>query len=247
MKGVILAGGLGSRLYPMTAVTNKHLLPVFDRPMIFHPVQTLIRSGIDEILIVTGGEHTGGFMKLLGDGRKVGAKRLYYAYQEGEGGIADALSRAEAFVDGDSMCMILGDNIFQHDLRPQVESFERTGRGARVLLKEVPDPERFGVAEIQGDRVVGIVEKPMVPASSYAVVGAYLYDHRVWDIIRNLEPSKRGELEITDVNNQYIAWGDLSYDMVRGWWIDAGTPESLLRASSLVAESAGTSRLAAVS
>ena len=235
MKGVVLAGGLGTRLLPMTAVTNKHLLPIYDRPMIFYPVQTLIRSGIDEILVVTGGDHGGGFMKLLGDGRKIGARRLYYAYQEGEGGIADALARAEPFAANDAICVILGDNLFECDFRPQVARFERTGQGARILLKEVPDPHRFGVAEIRGDRVVRILEKPDDPPSNYAVVGAYFYDSQVFDIIQTLKPSGRGELEITDVNNHYLCRGELSYDMVTGWWADAGTPESLLRVANLVA------------
>jgi glucose-1-phosphate thymidylyltransferase len=219
----------------MTAVTNKHLLPIFDRPMIFYPVETLVRSGIDEILIVTGGDHAGGFLKLLGDGKKLGVKRLYFAYQEGEGGIADALARAEDFVDGDSVCVILGDNLFENGLAQQVARFDEVGRGARVLLKEVPDPQRFGIAEIDGERVVRIIEKPVQPPSSFAVVGAYFYDPRVFDIIKTLVPSGRGELEITDVNNQYIKWGDLSYDFVSGWWGDAGTPESMLRVANLIA------------
>ena len=237
MKGVVLAGGLGTRLLPMTAITNKHLLPIFDRPMIFYPVTTLVKSGIDEILVVVGGDHGGGFLKILGDGRKLGVKRLYYTYQEGEGGIADALARAEGFAAGDSVFVILGDNIFQQDLRVQVESFIKHGSGARVLLKEVPDPERFGVAEIESERVVRIVEKPTHPPSNLAVVGAYLYDNRVFDITRNLEPSARGELEITDVNNTYIKWNEMTYDTVSGWWADAGTPDSMLRVSRLVAES----------
>jgi len=219
----------------MTTVTNKHLLPIFDRPMIFFPVQTLIRSGIDEILIVTGGDHAGGFLKLLGDGRKIGARRLYYAYQEGEGGIADAMSRAEGFANGESICVILGDNVFEHDLAAQVARFEGVGCGARVLLKEVPDPERFGVAEITGNRVRRIVEKPLRPVSNLAVVGAYFYDHRVFEIVKTLHPSARGELEITDVNSWYLECGELTYDMVDGWWADAGTPQSLLRVSNLVA------------
>lgn len=235
MKGVILAGGLGTRLMPMTAVMNKHLLPVYDRPMIFYPVQTLIRSGIDEILIVTGGDHGGAFMKLLGDGSAVGARRLYYAYQDGERGIADALARAEDFAAGSPVCVLLGDNIFERDLGRQLARFREEPHGARVLLKEVPDPERFGVAEIDGDRVVRIVEKPTAPTSYYAVVGAYFYDHRVFQIVDGLEPSERGELEITDVNNHYLARGELGYDFVEGWWTDAGTPESLLNVSNRVA------------
>jgi glucose-1-phosphate thymidylyltransferase len=235
MKGVVLAGGLGSRLLPMTMVTNKHLLPVFDRPMIFFPVQTLIQSGIRDIVIVVGGDHAGGFLKLLGDGRKMGARRLYYAYQEGEGGIADALARAEAFADGESVCVILGDNIFERNLAAQVARFEELECGARLLLKQVPDPERFGIAEVSGHRVTGIVEKPVRPTSNLAVVGAYFYDHRVFEIIKTVRPSGRGELEITDVNNIYLSRGELTYDMVDGWWADAGTPESLLHVANLVA------------
>lgn len=235
MKGVVLAGGLGTRLAPMTRVVNKHLLPVFDRPMVFYPIQTLVRSGVRDILVVTGGEHAGGFLRLLGDGREIGARRLHFAYQEGEGGIADALGRAQAFAAGDPIMVLLGDNVFEHDLSTQVASFLEEPDGARVLLKEVRDPERYGVAEVEGDQVVRIVEKPTVPPSSYAVVGAYLYDSRVFEIIRSLEPSDRGELEITDVNNRYLEMGLLSCDFVDGWWIDAGTPESLLEAAALVA------------
>jgi len=235
MKGVVLAGGLGSRLLPMTGVTNKHLLPVFDRPMIFFPIQTLVRSGIQDILIVVGGDHGGGFLKLLGDGHRIGARRLYYAYQEGEGGIADALARAEDFAGGESVCVILGDNVFERDLAAHVTRFRQVESGARLLLKEVPDPERFGVAEVANNRVVRIVEKPSHPLSNLAVVGAYFYDSRVFDIIKTLRPSGRGELEITDVNNTYLKEGKLSYDIVDGWWADAGTPESLLRVANLVA------------
>jgi glucose-1-phosphate thymidylyltransferase len=235
MKGVVLAGGLGTRLLPMTAVTNKHLLPIYDRPMIFYPVQTLVQSGIDEILIVTGGDHAGGFLKLLGDGKKLGIRRLYYAYQEGEGGVADALLRAEGFALGEPVCVILGDNIFEHDLRAQVDRFSEVGQGARVLLKEVSDPGRFGIPELKGDRVVRIVEKPANPPSKYAVVGVYLCDHRVFDIVKCLEPSQRGELEIADVINQYIEWGELSYDFVDGWWFDAGTPDAMVQAAQLIA------------
>ena len=237
MKGVVLAGGLGTRLQPMTRVINKHLLPVFDRPMIFYPVETLIRSGIDEILIVTGGDHAGGCLKLLGDGRQLGARQLYYAYQEGEGGIADALARAAGFGRGDAICVMLGDNIFEHALGPQVARFREHPHGARVLLKEVPDPERYGVAELLNGRVARIVEKPTNPPSNYAVVGAYFYDADVFDLIETLQPSARGELEITDVNNLYLQRGELTYDFVCGWWTDAGTPESLLQATTLVAGS----------
>jgi glucose-1-phosphate thymidylyltransferase len=232
VKGVILAGGLGSRLHPLTRVTNKHLLPVYDRPMIHYPVEALVSAGITDILIVTGGSNSGDFLKLLRNGREFGLKHLNYTYQEGEGGIADALSLAEYFVDGDPVCVVLGDNIFENGIGPVVTGYP--GSGARVLLAEVEDPERFGVPEIDGDRIVRIEEKPAAPKSQYAVTGVYVYDHRVFEIIRGLEPSARGELEITDVNNRYIEWGALTYGVVDGWWTDAGTFESLHRASTLV-------------
>lgn len=233
MKGVILAGGLGTRLHPLTRVTNKHLLPVYDKPMIFYPIEALIDAGVTDILIVTGGSNSGDFLKLLGNGKEFGLKHLNYTYQEGEGGIADALSLAEYFADGDPICVVLGDNIFQKGIRPAIVDYP--GAGARVLLARVDDPERFGVPEIEGDQIVRIEEKPKQPKSRYAVTGVYVYDHRVFDIIRGLEPSARGELEITDVNNQYIDWGALTYGTVDGWWTDAGTFESLHRASTLVA------------
>jgi glucose-1-phosphate thymidylyltransferase len=239
MRGVILAGGLGTRLDPMTRVTNKHLLPVYDRPMIYYPIQQLVHAGLTRILVVTGGEHAGDFLRLMGNGKEFGLRHLDYTYQEGEGGIAEALGLAEHFADGDAVCVILGDNLFQNPVAPHVEAFRRQGGGGRILLKEVEDPERFGVAELEGDRVVRVEEKPARPRSSYAVTGCYLYDDRVFDIIRTLEPSERGELEITDVNNDYIARGEMSYGIVEGWWTDAGTVASLHRASRLVAESDG--------
>jgi len=235
VKGVVLAGGLGTRLLPMTRVTNKHLLPVYDRPMIHYPLQTLVEAGISEILLVTGGNHAGDFLRLLGNGRDVGLKHLHYAYQEGEGGIAAALALAEDFADGEAVCVMLGDNLLQRSIRPAVERFARTGRGGLVLLKEVPDPERFGVPVFQDGRIVTIEEKPEAPRSRCAVIGVYLYDARVFEIIRTLTPSGRGELEITDVNNRYLAWGELDFDYVDGWWTDAGTVESLYRAVTLVA------------
>ena len=231
----MLAGGLGSRLSPMTRVTNKHLLPVYDRPMIFYPLQTLVDAGISEILLVTGGNNAGDFLRLLGNGHEFGLRHLNYTYQEGEGGIADALSLAEHFADGEPICVILGDNIVQHSIRPAVEAYGARGRGATILLKEVPDPERFGVPVFEGDRITGIVEKPAKPASRYAVIGIYMYDARVFEIIRGLSPSARGELEITDVNNRFLAWGELSHQVIDGWWSDAGTVESLYRAATLVA------------
>ena len=236
MKGVILGGGLGSRLYPLTHATNKHLLPIYDRPMVFYPIATLVHAGIDEVIIVTGGPHAGDFLRLLGNGKEFGLKHLNYSYQEGEGGIAAALSLAEHFADGDRVCVILGDNVIEGSIAPAAERFRRQPSGARVLLKEVPDAERFGVAELDGDRVVSIEEKPARPKSNYAVTGIYFYDAQVFDMIRTLKPSGRGELEITDVNNWYLGRGQLACEILDGWWTDAGTFESLHRAGNLVAE-----------
>jgi glucose-1-phosphate thymidylyltransferase len=236
VKGVILAGGLGSRLRPLTKVTNKHLLPVYDKPMIFYPIETLCRAGINDIMIVTGGNSAGDFLRLLGNGREFGLKDIAYTYQEGEGGIADALKLCENFVDGDRVAVVLGDNIMKDDITPFVRKFEKQKSGARILLKEVTDPQRFGVPVLQGDRIVAIEEKPDLPKSSYAVTGVYMYDERVFEYCKLLKPSARGELEITDVNNRYIADGDLYYDILDGWWTDAGTFESLQYASLKVAE-----------
>ena len=240
MKGIVLAGGTGSRLFPLTKITNKHLLPIFDKPMIYYPIQTLVEAGIKDILLVTGGRNSGDFLRLLANGKEFGLAHLNYTYQEGEGGIADALGLAEHFADGEKICVILGDNIIEGSIREAVEAFERQERGARILLKEVPDAERFGVAEMQGDRIVGIEEKPAKPKSHHAVIGIYLYDGTVFDKVRTLVPSGRGELEITDVNNAYIREGTMSYSHLSGWWTDAGTFESLLRAANLVANSRGT-------
>ncbi len=237
MKGVILAGGLGSRLLPLTRVTNKHLLPVYDRPMIYYPIQCLLNAGINEILLVTGGDHAGDFLRLLGNGKALGIRHLEYTYQEGEGGIADALKLAEDFADGGKVCVILGDNIIEKNIKHAVADFFTQPTGAKVLLKEVDDPQRFGVAKFDGDRIVGIIEKPKDPPSRFAVTGIYLYDNDVFDIARTLRPSDRGELEITDVNNAYLERGDLTSAMLDGWWTDAGTFESLHRASRLAAES----------
>jgi len=236
IRGVILAGGLGSRLHPLTDVTNKHLLPVYNRPMIYYPVQTLVEAGIHDILIVTGGNNAGDFLRLLGNGKQFGLKHINYTYQKGEGGIAEALSLAEHFAHGGKVVVILGDNIIEKGIGKSVEAFRKQDDGARVLLKEVEDPERFGVAEVRGDRLVGIEEKPKKPKSRYIVTGIYMYDARVFDIIRTLKPSGRGELEITDVNNAYIQRGEMQYDLLEGWWSDAGTFDSLLRANQLVAE-----------
>jgi len=237
MKGVVLAGGTGSRLFPLTKITNKHLLPVYDKPMIYYPIKTLVEAGISEILIVTGGRGAGDFLRLLANGKEFGLKHLNYTYQEGEGGIADALALAEHFADGDRLCVILGDNIIEGSIRPAVEQFRHQPRGARILLKEVADAERFGVAELVQDRIVGIEEKPAQPKSHYAVTGIYLYDETVFEKVRKLVPSRRGELEITDVNNAYIADGGMTFSFLEGWWTDAGTFESLLRATNLVAQS----------
>jgi glucose-1-phosphate thymidylyltransferase len=235
LKGVILAGGLGSRLMPLTKVTNKHLLPIYDRPMIHFPLECLVRGGVQDVLIVTGGDSAGHFLKLLGSGKDFGAN-IYYAYQQGEGGIADALRLAEAFIGDARMCVVLGDNVLQRSIKPSVDRYLAQPRGARILLKEVPDPARFGVAEVDGRRVVGIVEKPKQPKSNLAVTGIYFYDAQVFQIIRTLKPSGRGELEITDVNNAYLARRELEWDQVEGWWSDAGTFESLYKTSTLVRE-----------
>lgn len=239
MKGVILAGGLGSRLYPLTKVTNKHLLPVYHKPMIYYPIETLVTAGIRDILIVTGGNSSGDFLKLLGNGKQFGLKHINYTYQEGEGGIAHALSLAEHFAGGDRMVVILGDNIIQENITSQVQHFGAQTEGARLLLKKVPDPERFGVASLKGKKITQIIEKPKKPKSPYAVVGIYMYDANVFNFIRTLKPSRRGELEITDVNNWYLKRGVLEYDVLKGFWTDAGTFESLYRASSLVAKQEG--------
>ena len=236
MKGVILAGGLGTRLYPLTKVTNKHLLPVYDKPMIFYPIQTLINAGIHDIMLVTGGNNAGDFLRLLGNGKDFGLAHINYTYQEGEGGIAEALRLAEYWAGGDRVCVVLGDNIIEKNIARVVESYRKQKSGAKILLKEVPDPERFGVPVLEGDRVVRIEEKPKRPASRYAVTGIYLFDGRVFEIIKTLKPSARGELEITDVNNAYIARQELTWDILDGWWTDAGTFESLCRATNLVAE-----------
>jgi glucose-1-phosphate thymidylyltransferase len=236
MKGIVLAGGTGSRLNPLTRVTNKHLLPVYDKPMVYYPIQTLVNAGIQEILLVTGGKNAGEFLRLLGNGRDFGLKHIHYTYQEGEGGIAEALGLAEHFGDGEPVCVVLGDNIIENNVRHAVENFKTQSSGAKILLKEVQDANRFGVAEIRGNRVVSIEEKPRNPKSNYAVIGIYLYDATVFHKIRRLKPSGRGELEITDVNNFYIEEGNLTYEILDGWWTDAGTFDSLLRANNLVAE-----------
>ena len=236
MKGIVLAGGLGTRLRPLTSVTNKHLLPVFNQPMIYFPIQTLVNAGITDIMIVTGGNSAGDFLKLLGNGKAFGLKHLNYTYQEGEGGIAAALSLVEHFAGEDPICVVLGDNIIQGNIRAAVDAYHEQRGGAKILLKKVTDPQRFGVPELSGRQVLRIEEKPKQPKSEYAVIGIYMYDAAVFEIIRTLKPSGRGELEITDVNNAYISRGEMTWDELEGWWTDAGTFESLLHASNLVAE-----------
>ena len=235
MKGIVLAGGLGTRLHPLTKVTNKHLLPVYNRPMIYYPIQTLVDAGIKEILIVTGGNSAGDFLRLLGNGKEFGLRHINYTYQEGEGGIAAALALAEYFAADDLVCVILGDNIFERSVATSAADFVRRGRGARVHLRKVDNPQRFGVPVIDGDRILKIEEKPKFPKSDYAVSGLYMYDPSVFDIIKTLKPSGRGELEITDVNNAYIERNAMTYEIIEGWWSDAGTFESLVRANILVA------------
>jgi len=246
MKGVILAGGTGSRLFPLTKVTNKHLLPVYNKPMIYYPLECMARAGIEEVLLVTGGNNAGDFIRLLGNGREFGFHDLHYTYQDGAGGIAQALGLAEHFADGDSICLILGDNIVEYTIREHVRRFRHQGQGAKILLYPVENPQAYGVAEMDGDRVVRIVEKPANPPSNLAVIGIYFYDARVFDIIRTLKPSARNELEITDVNNAYIEKGEMTADKITGWWADAGENiDFYLRACNTVARSGANKELPA--
>jgi glucose-1-phosphate thymidylyltransferase len=239
MKGVILAGGLGKRLYPLTKITNKHLLPIYNKPMIYYPIETLIDAGIKDILIVTGGNHAGEFLRLLGNGRQFGLKHINYTYQEGEGGIAQALGLAKHFADNEKIVVILGDNIIEKNIKKAVEDLRKQPKGAKILVKKVPDPERFGVVEFdKKQQISGIVEKPKSPKSDYIVTGIYMYDSQVFDVIKKLKPSKRGELEITDVNNWYLKKRELTYNVLNGWWTDSGTFDSLLRANTLVSKKA---------
>ncbi len=234
MKGVILAGGLGSRLLPLTKVTNKHLLPVYHKPMIYYPIETLVEAGVRDLMVVTGGNSSGDFLRLIGNGRQFGLEHVSFAYQDGEGGIADALRLAGRFAAGEKIIVMLGDNIIGSSIRASVKNFLNQKSGARVILKKVNDPERFGVAELKGSAVVSIEEKPKKPKSSYAVTGIYMYDAQVFKVIETLKPSRRGELEITDVNNWYLKNGNLEFDMLPGFWSDAGTFESLQYSSELV-------------
>ncbi|MCS7258769.1 MAG: sugar phosphate nucleotidyltransferase, partial [candidate division WOR-3 bacterium] len=235
MKGIVLAGGLGTRLLPLTKITNKHLLPVYDQPMIYFPIQKLVEAGITEIMIVTGGNSAGDFLRLLKNGKDFGLRRLHYTYQEGEGGIAEALGLTEEFAEGERVVVILGDNIFEDNLTPYIKDYEKQPAGAKILLKEVPNPERFGVAEIINGKITRIIEKPKIPPSNFAVTGIYMYDQEVYGVIKTLKPSERGELEITDVNNYYLNKNALTYDILKGWWQDAGSSfEAYYRAISLI-------------
>ncbi len=239
MKGVVLAGGLGSRLLPLTRVTNKHLLPVYNKPMIFYPIQTLVDAGVKDIMVVTGGNSAGDFLRLLGNGEDFGLRQMHYTYQKTEGGIADALSLAEQFVGSDKVVVVLGDNFIQGSVKQAVADFEEQPEGAKIFLKEVANPRDFGVAELDGDKVVNIVEKPEDPATNLAVIGIYMYDNTVFEVCKTLEPSARGELEITDVNNHYIRQGSMTYEVLDGWWADCGSFEALLRSNLLVAREHG--------
>lgn len=235
LKGVVLAGGMGTRLSPLTRVTNKHLLPIYDEPMVYYPIRSLVEAGVRDIMVVSGGESAGHFLKLLGNGDEFGLEHLEYGYQKGAGGIAEALGLTRYFVGNDPMVVILGDNILEKPIAGAVDRFRRQGGGARVLLKQVPDPGRFGVAEVDGaGKVLSIEEKPKKPKSDLAVIGVYMYDNDVFRIVDGLQRSARGELEITDVNNAYRAAGKLHAEVIDGWWTDAGTFESLFHASSLV-------------
>lgn len=237
MKGIVLAGGFGTRLLPLTKVTNKHLLPVYNKPLVYYPIETLVNAGIREVMLVTGGNNPGDFLRLLGNGKEFGLKELNYAYQEGAGGIAEALSLAEDFADGEQITVILGDNIIEKNILRARKAFEEQGRGAKIMLKEVAHPEHFGVPQLDKKKVVRIEEKPKQPKSKFAVIGIYMYDNQIFDIIRTLERSDRGELEITDVNNRYIEQGTMTWEQLDGWWIDAGSsPENLYQATRLVVE-----------
>ena len=243
MKGIVLAGGLGKRLYPLTKITNKHLLPVYDRPMIYYPISTLVEAGIKDILIVTGGNNAGDFLRLLGNGKEFGLKHLNYTYQEKEGGIAEAVGLAEEFAERDKVVIILGDNLIGQSIRKEVEQFKRQNSGGKIFLKKVANPKEYGVAQLKGNRVVEIEEKPARPKSNLAVIGLYMYDNQIFDIVKTLKPSRRGELEITDVNNAYIQKGKLTYSVLKGFWADAGESiQALLEANLLIAKKARTGR-----
>ena len=240
MKGVILAGGLGTRLRPLTSITNKHLLPVYNKPMIYYPIEMLVEAGIKDILVVTGGNNAGDFLRLIGNGEDFGLSRMHYAYQKGEGGIAEALELAREFVGKDRVVVVLGDNILQNGIRKGVEAFSKQAGGSRIFLKTVDHPWEYGIAEIAGNKIKRIVEKPADPPSNLAVIGVYMYPPDVFNIVETLEPSARGELEITDVNNAYVERGEMEYEIVEGWWLDAGeNHEALLRANLMIAREQG--------
>lgn len=240
MKGIVLAGGLGTRLHPLTSITNKHLLPVYNKPMIYYPIEMLVKAGIKDILIVTGGTSAGDFLRLVGNGEDFGLSRIHYAYQKGEGGIAEALGLAKEFVGGDKAIVVLGDNILENGIKRGVEAFSRQQGGGRIFLKRVDHPWEYGIAETEGDKIKRIIEKPADPPSDLAVIGVYMYPSDVFDIVDTLEPSARGELEITDVNNAYIERGEMEYEVVDGWWLDAGENyEALLRANLTIARQEG--------
>lgn len=222
MKGLVLCGGLGTRLAPLTKITNKHLLPVYDKPMVYYPIMTLVEAGIGDIMVLTGGNNAGDFLRLLGNGKEFGLKHINYTYQEREGGIAEAVGLAEHFIGNDKVTVILGDNILDGSIKLAVEAFEQQSSGAKIFLKEVDDPTQYGVATVDGDKIIEIIEKPKNPKSNLAVIGVYMYDSEVFHIVRNLKPSDRGELEITDVNNAYINRGNMTYEVFKGWWGDAG-------------------------
>lgn len=238
MKGVVLAGGSGTRLSPLTKVTNKHLLPIYNKPMIYYPLECLRKAGIEEVMLVTGGNNVGDFIRLLGNGKEFGFKELAYTYQDRAGGVADALGLAEHFAEGGPICLILGDNIVEYHIGPSAEEFRRQQTGARILLSQVDNPDAYGVAEFDGQKLAGIVEKPANPPSNWAIIGIYFYDNDVFRIIKTLAPSHRGELEITDVNNEYLRRGQLQADKLQGWWADAGENiDFYLRANVTVAQS----------
>ena len=240
MKGVILAGGLGTRLRPLTSITNKHLLPVYNKPMIYYPIEMLVGAGIKDILVVTGGNNAGDFLRLIGNGEDFGLRRMHYAYQKGEGGIADALGLAKEFVGNERVVVVLGDNILQNGIRKGVEAFSKQRSGSRIFLKSVDHPWEYGIAEVAGNKIKRIIEKPADPPSNLAVIGVYMYPPDVFNIVETLEPSARGELEITDVNNAYVERGEMEYEIVEGWWLDAGeNHEALLRANLMIAREQG--------
>jgi len=242
MKGIILAGGLGTRLHPLTRITNKHLLPVYDKPMIYYPIEMLVKAGITDIMVVTGGSNSGDFLRLLGNGREFGLKRLHYGYQEGEGGIADALNTAKEFVGKDKMVVVLGDNIIERNIKCAVNDFSKQKKGAKIILKEVNNPREYGVAELKKGKVMRIIEKPKSPPSNLAVIGIYFYPPDVFEIIKTLKPSGRGELEITDVNNAYIRKKTMSFSVLDGWWMDAGESKDALLRSNIVVKETGANK-----